>query len=353
MRESSVAKAGRAPDPEAPGEPEAPTQIPRASWRYIIVRSGQEFLWDDCMQIAAALTYYAVLSLFPALLAVVAVLGLVGKAKTVTDAVLSAIGQLAPGPAVDLLRGPVHELATSEAAGLALVVGVLGALWSASAYVRAFGRAVNRVYEVDEGRPFWRLVPTTLAVTVLGVAIAAVMSATLALSGGVARAVGNAFGVAHAAEAVWSVAKWPVLVALAIVAVSVLYYVTPNVRRPKFRWVSIGAAVALALAALATTGFAFYVANFAHYNKTYGAIGSVIILLIWVWIVNLALLFGAEFDSEVERGRQLQAGIRAERAIQLPPRDDRQSVRRAAREEKAVARGRELRERLAAGRAAR
>lgn len=344
--DSSVAKGKTAPRPDAPGKPQTPPQVKKPSWKYILGKSGREFLWDHCTDIAASLTYYAVLSLFPALLAVVALLGVFGQAKKTTDALVSTIQSVAPGQAVTLLKGPIHQLVTSPTAGLALVVGILGALWSASAYVRAFSRGMNRVYEVDEGRPFWKLLPTTLLVTVIGVIIIAVMGVILALSGGVAKAVGDAVGLGDAAVTVWSIVKWPVLAILAILAVAMLYYFTPNVKQPKFRWMSMGALVALIVAAIASVGFAFYVANFSHYNKTYGAIGSFIILLLWIWIVNLALLFGAEFDSETERGRELQAGIKAEQTLQLPPRDDRKSKKREEQEQKVIAEGRELRERF-------
>lgn len=349
MTESSAAKEQTAPSADAASKPHTPPQIKKPSWKYILKKSGREFLWDQCTDIAASLTYYAVLSIFPALLAVVALLGVFGQAKKTTDALMSTIQQVAPGQAVTLLKGPIHQLVTSPTAGLALVVGILGALWSASGYVRAFARGMNRVYEVDEGRPFWKLLPTTLFVTVIGVIILGLMGVILALSGGVAKAVGDAVGLGDVAVTVWSIVKWPVLVILAIIAIALLYYFTPNVKQPKFRWMSMGALVALVIAAIASVGFAFYVANFSHYNKTYGAIGSFIILLLWIWIMNLALLFGAEFDSETERGRELQAGIKAEQTLQLPPRDARTSKKRTEQEEKVVAEGRELRERFSGG----
>lgn len=346
MSESSVAKARTAPSPDAASKPSTPPEVKKPSWKYILKRSGREFLWDQCTDIAASLTYYAVLSVFPALLAVVALLGVFGQAKKTTNALMSAIQGVAPSQAVELLRGPIHQLVSSPTAGIALVIGILGALWSASGYVRAFARGMNRVYEVDEGRPFWKLIPTTLFVTVVGVIIIGLMGVILALSGGVAKAVGNAVGLGTAAVTVWGILKWPVLVILAIIAIAILYYFTPNVQQPKFRWMSMGALVALIIAAIASVGFAFYVGNFSHYNKTYGAIGSVIILLLWIWIMNLALLFGAEFDSETERGRELQAGITAEETLKLPPRDTRKSTKRIEQEKKLAGEGRTLRERF-------
>lgn len=318
----------------------------KPSWIYVLKKSSREFLWDQCTDIAAALTYYATLSLFPALLAVVALLGVFGQAKTTIDTVLRTSRQVAPAQAVDLLKGPLQELVTSPTAGLALIVGILGALWSASGYVRAFSRGMNRLYEVEEGRPFWKLIPVTLFVTVIGVILIGLMAAILALSGPVAKSVGDAVGLGTAALAVWSILKWPVLVILTVIGIAVLYYFTPNVKQPKFRWITVGAVIALVVAAVASAGFAFYAGNFSHYNKTYGAIGSVIVLLLWIWIINLALLFGAEFDSETERGRQLQAGMAAEEFLQLPPRDTRKSQKRRTQEARAIEEGRELRERF-------
>ena len=301
-----------APPPDQPGKPETPPKVKKTPGNMCCGRTVHEFIDDHCTDIAATLTYYGILAMFPALLALVAVLGLVGNAEDTTDALLDAVGGIAPGTAVELLRDPIQELVRSPSAGLALVVGLLGALWSASAYVGAFSRAMNRVYEIDEGRPFWKLRPVILLMTLVAIVLIAVMALILAVSGSAASAIGDQLGLGEVAVAVWTVVKWPILLFLAVVTVALLYYLTPNVRQPKFRWMSLGALIALVVLAVASAGFAFYVANFASYNKTYGAIGGVIVLLLWVWLVNLALLFGAEFDSETERGRQLQAGIEAE-----------------------------------------
>ena len=225
------------------------------------------------------------------------------------------------------------------------MVGIVTALWSASGYVGAFGRAMNRVYEIDEGRPFIKLRGTMLVVTIATVLIVLVLSAMLVLSGPVAESVGNAIGLGGAVLTAWNILKWPVILLLVILAIAILYYATPNVKQPKFRWMSLGSAIALVIFLLASLAFAFYVANFNNYDKTYGAIGGVIVSLLWLWILNMSLLFGAEFDAEMERGRQLQAGIEAEETIQLPPRDTKQSDKLQAREEDDIKRGRELRER--------
>ena len=342
----SLKKDQTAPPPDAAGKPETPPQVKKQTWKYSLRRTIHEFVDDQCPDIAATLTYYGVLSMFPALLALVALLGLVGQAETTTDALLDAVSTVAPGQAVDLLRDPIQELVNSPAAGLAFIGGLLGAVWSASAYVGAFSRAMNRIYEIDEGRPFWKLRPMMLLMTVIALIFIAIMGIILGLSGPLLKSTGDALGLGEAVLTIWNIAKWPILVLLAVVILALLYYFTPNVKQPKFRWMSLGALIALVVLAIASAGFAFYIANFSSYNRTYGAIGGVIVLLLWVWIVNLALLFGAEFDSETERGRQLQAGIQAEETLQLPPRDSKRSEKRQKAEEDTVAAGRELRQEL-------
>ncbi|QCB95772.1 YihY/virulence factor BrkB family protein [Arthrobacter sp. PAMC25564] len=342
--QSSTAKARTAPAPDDSRKPVNPTDVTKPSWKYIARKTLREFSRDQCPDLAAALTYYSVLSLFPALLALVSLLGVFGQAGKTTAALLEIVQGIAPASTVDIIRQPIDELTSSPAAGFTLVIGVLTALWSASGYVGAFARAMNRVYEVDEGRPFIRLRGTMLGVTIATVAIVAVLAAMLVLSGPVAEAVGNAVGLGGAFLTAWNILKWPVMVLLVVVAIAILYYATPNVKQPRFRWLSMGSFIAVVVFVLASLGFAFYVANFGSYNKTYGAIGGVIVMLLWLWILNLSLLFGAEFDAETERGRQLQAGIEAEQTIQLPPRDTKQSDKLQSRQEEDIRRGRELRE---------
>ena len=342
--ESSTAKARTAPAPDDSRKPDSPTDVTKPSWKYIAKKTLREFTKDQCPDLAAALTYYSVLSIFPALLALVSLLGIFGQAGKTTSALLEIVQGFAPADTVDAIRQPIEQLSSSSAAGLTLVLGILTALWSASGYVGAFGRAMNRIYEIDEGRPFIKLRGTMLLVTIATVLIVLVLSAMLVLSGPVAEAVGNAIGLGGAVLTAWNILKWPVILLLVILAIAILYYATPNVKQPKFRWMSLGSAIALVIFLLASLAFAFYVANFNSYEKTYGAIGGVIISLLWLWILNMSLLFGAEFDAELERGRQLQAGIEAEETIQLPPRDTKQSDKLQAREEDDIRRGRELRE---------
>ncbi|WP_332762264.1 YihY/virulence factor BrkB family protein [Pseudarthrobacter sp.] len=342
--ETSTAKAGSAPAPDDSRKPDSPTDVTKPSWQYIAKKTFREFSKDQCPDLAAALTYYAVLSLFPALLALVSLIGLFGDPEKTTTALLEIVRGIAPADTVNTVSGPVQELTAAPAAGLTLFIGLATALWSASGYVGAFGRAMNRIYEVDEGRPFLKLRGTMLAVTLLAVVTVAVLAGMLVLSGPVSEAVGGAIGLSDAFLTVWNIAKWPVIVALVMAIIAVLYYATPNVKQPRFRWMSVGSLIALVVFLLASLGFAFYVANFGNYNKTYGALGGVIVMLLWLWILNMSLLFGAEFDAEMERGRQLQAGIEAEETIQLPPRDTKKSEKMQEQEEDDIRRGRELRE---------
>lgn len=330
-------------DPDDPRKPESPTDLTKPSLLYVLRKTAREFSRDECTDLAAALTYYAVLSIFPALVVMVSLLGVFGQGKRTTDTVLQIVHDLGPQSAVDTLRGPVQQLVESPSAGLALVLGLLGALWSASGYVGAFGRAMNRIYEIKEGRPIWKLRPLQLMLTLAGLIMAAAVAFMLAISGPVAKAVGDAIGAGDIALTVWSIARWPVILVLVIVAVAILYYTTPNVKQPKFRWISVGAALAIITWIVASVLFGLYVAHFSSYNKTYGTLAGVIVFLLWVWLTNVALLFGAELDAELERGRQLQAGLPAERELQLPPRDTRVSDKNEAKYEQDVERAVALR----------
>lgn len=341
---AKTAQKGRsAPAPDDERKPGTPAELGGASWRYVLKRSIREFSREKCIDLAAALTYFAMLSLFPALLALVSLLGLVGQAQSTTQTMMQIVDGVASPEVANTLRQPIEQLAGAPSAGFAFAAGLLGALWSASGYVGAFGRAVNRIYDVQEGRPFYKLKPLMLLLTLILLLIAVLMAILLVVSGPLARTIGDAVGLGETAVAVWNIAKWPILVVFAVVLVAVLYYGTPNVKQPKFRWLSPGAAISLVVLAVATLGFFFYVANFGNYNKTYGAIGGVIVMLLWIWIANLSLLFGAVFDSETERARELQGGIEAEETLQLPPRDTKASDKLQKQEDQDIRDGRELR----------
>lgn len=333
----------QAPDPDDASKPVSPDELTRASWMFVLRKTAREFGADQCTDLAAALTYYAVLSVFPALLVMVSLLGVLGQGQRTVNAMLQVAGGLIPASALDLLRPTIEQVVESRSAGLTLLVGALGALWSASGYVGAFGRSLNRIYEIAEGRPAWKLRPLQLVLTLAALILAAAVAFMLAVSGPVAKAVGNAIGLGAAAQTVWALAKWPVILIFVTLAVAILYYTTPNVRQPRFRWLSIGSAVAIVVWVVASVGFGFYVSNFGSYNKTYGALAGVIVFLLWLWLTNVALLFGAELNAELERGRQLQAGIHAERELQLPPKDTRVVERKKVAADKDVRLGRRLR----------
>ena len=343
VEQKSSSKEATAPHPEDDRKPDSVKELSKQSWKFILKKTLREFSSDQCTDLAAALTYYAVLALFPGLLAMVSILGLIGQGQQGTGALMGIVKDIAPS-AAGTLEGVVTQLTQSKAAGLGLVIGLLGALWSASGYVGAFSRSMNRIYEIDEGRPFFKLRPMQLLVTLIAVVMAALVAIALVVSGPVAKAVGSAIGLGDTAVTVWNIVKWPVMLAVVVAIVAVLYYATPNVKQPKFKWISVGAVIAVVVWILASAGFGFYVANFSSYNKTYGSLAGVIVFLLWLWITNLALLFGAELDSETERGRQLQAGIKAEESLQLPPRDTKASDKLAEKDQAVIAEGRAIRE---------
>ncbi|MDQ2636668.1 MAG: YihY/virulence factor BrkB family protein [Actinomycetota bacterium] len=343
MRIEDDDNAAESLDPDDPRKPDSPTDLTRPSLMYAMRKAVREFQQDQCTDLAAALTYYATLSIFPALVVMVSLLGVFGQGRRTVDALLDIAADVAPASAVDTLRPTVEQLVNSPTAGLALVVGIVGALWSASGYVGAFGRAMNRIYEGDEGRPVWKLRPVQLLLTLAGLAMAAAVLLMLAISGPVARWIGDAIGLGDAAVTVWSIAKWPLILLFVVLAVAILYYVTPNVEQPKFRWISGGAALAIVVWLVASLLFGLYVANFGNYNRTYGTLAGAIVFLLWLWITNLALLFGAEVDAELERSRQLQAGLPAEQELQLPPKDTRNLRKSEAAEKKDTKRARRLR----------
>jgi membrane protein len=301
--------------------PDSPTQLRGRSWFGVLKRTFTEFKKDNLTDWAAALTYYGILALFPALLVLVSLLGLAGQ--NTTQSLIHNIAGAAPGSAKTIITNAIQNLQSSKgSAGVLFIVGILGALWSASGYVGAFSRASNAIYEVGEGRPFWKLRPQQVLITLVMVIILAASAIAVVVTGGLATQVGNLVGVGSTAVTVWDIAKWPVLVILVSIMVAVLYWASPNVRQPSFRWISPGSILAVAIWIVASAAFAFYVANFGSYNKTYGSLGGVIIFLVWLWISNLAILLGAEFDAEMARGRELEAGREGGDPI-LPPRDTR------------------------------
>jgi membrane protein len=302
--------------------PEGPAKLGKRSWMGVLRRTVKEFKDDNLTDWAAALTYYSVLAIFPALLALVSVLGLIGPSAT--QPLIDNLGAVAPGPAKQIVTSAVQNLQRNGgAAGVLFIIGIAGALWSASGYVAAFMRASNAIYEVGEGRPIWKTLPTRVLTTVVLLVMLAAVTIAVTLTGGLAQQLGKLLGIGDAAVTVWDIAKWPVILAVVITMFAILYWAAPNVKHPRFRWISPGGIVGVLLWIVASAAFAFYVASFASYNKTYGALGGVIVFLVWLWISNIAILLGAEFNAELERGRQIEAGHPADREPFLEPRDTR------------------------------
>ncbi|MFF1415970.1 YihY/virulence factor BrkB family protein [Streptomyces sp. NPDC058289] len=311
------------PDRQVKGrEPDRPTELPKRSWKAVLRGTVEEFKDDELADRAAALTYYGVLALFPALLVLVSLLGIAGD--SVTKQVLGNLQELAPSSARDVVSDAVQQLQGHSGVGsLLAIVGLTVAVWSASGYIAAFIRTSNAVYDMPEGRPVWKVLPLRLALTVTLMVLACASALIVVFSGSLARQVGTALGVGDTALTVWSIAKWPVLVLLVTIMIAILYWAAPNAKGRGFKWVTPGSFLALAIWMAASAGFAFYVANFASYNKTYGTLAGVIVFLVWLWITNLAILLGLEFDAEMVRQRAIAGGLPADEEPYVEPRDTR------------------------------
>jgi membrane protein len=295
-------------------------ELRRDAWSGVLKRTYREYRADNLTDLAAALTYYGVLAIFPMLIVLVSILGLVGHSAT--QPLIENLNKVAPGPAKEIFTSAIKNIQSSKGtAGILFIVGLAGGLWSASGYIGAFMRASNIIWDVREGRPIWKTIPMRLAVTLLTVVLLTVSAVAVVLTGALARQAGNLIGVGQSAVTVWDIAKWPVLVLLVGLMLAILYYASPNVRHPGFRWISPGSILAVLLWMVASAAFALYVASFASYNKTYGALGGIVVFLVWLWITNTVILLGAELNAELERGRQIQAGAPAEREPFLEPRD--------------------------------
>jgi membrane protein len=287
-------------------------------------RTLTEFQEDNLSDWAAALTYYGLLSLFPALIAMVSLIGIFGDPQTTTQKLTDIITEIGPSSGAETFEGPIKSITENQsAAGFAFVFGLAAALWSASGYVGAFTRASNIIYETPEGRPFWKLRPLQIAVTLAMIIMMALLAVGLVLTGPVVEAIADPIGLSSTAVDVWNIAKWPVMAAIFILMVDVLYYTTPNVKLRGFKWVTPGAILSIVVWAIASALFAFYVSNFSSYDKTYGTLAGLVVLLLWFWITNLAILFGHQMNAERERSTEIEEGQpRAEKEIQLEPRDE-------------------------------
>jgi membrane protein len=301
---------------------EGPTDLKREAWGGALKRTVAEFREDNLTVWAAALTYYGVLSIFPALLALISLLGLIGKSAT--QPLINNLSSVASGPAKQIITSAIQNLQSGRGgAGALFIVSLAAALWAASGYVAAFMQGSNVIYDVGEGRPIWKTLPTRLLTTLVLLLLLAVAAVGVTFTGGLATQAGKLLGVGSSAVTIWDIAKWPVILAIVLTMLSILYWASPNVKHPRFRWVSAGGILGVVVWLLASAAFALYVANFASYNKTYGAFGGVIVFLVWLWISNIAILLGAEFDAELERGRQIHAGHPAKDEPFLEPRDTR------------------------------
>ncbi len=287
-----------------------------------VKRTFTEFSEDNMSDWAAALTYYGLLALFPALIALVGLLGLVGNPSSTANTITQVVSKIGPSSAVQTFSGPIKSItAHKSTAGIMGIVGIVVAIWSASSYIGAFMRASNIIYETPEGRPIWKLRPLQLLVTLVMLLLLAAVALALVLTGPIVTAVAGPLGVSGSAVSVWNIAKWPVLLIVVILMFAVLFYAAPNVKLMGFRWVTPGSLFAIVVWLLASAAFAFYVANFGSYDKTYGTLGGLVIFLVWMWITNSALLLGMELNAERERSRELAEGIPgAEREIQLDAR---------------------------------
>ncbi|QEO14845.1 YihY/virulence factor BrkB family protein [Agromyces intestinalis] len=302
---------------------DSPARFSRDDWRLILRRTWHEARINQWADIAAALTYYVVLATFPALLAALALIGGFGSAERFGETALDIVGDLWGNDAASALDEPLAQLLDASHQWSALIVGMAGALWAISGYLGVFGRGMNRILDVEEGRPFWRSRPAMLLVAAGLLVLAAAVAVLLIVSGPVAGAVAEAFGLDEGVAFWWDLAKLPVAAALVALAIALLYWATPNVKRRHVRWMSVGAASAV-LAWIITTGlFGVYVLGFRTYERNYGVLGGAVAFLLWVWLSNLAVVLGAVLDTEVERLRQLRAGIAAEVDLKLPLRDER------------------------------
>lgn len=312
-------------------QPEGPAHARKGSALQTVKRTLSEFSEDNLTDSAAALTYYAVLSIFPALLALVAIVGLVGNPHTVTTEMTKLVSSIGPASAAQTFKAPIEGLTKSSGtAGVLLIVGIASALWTASGYVGAFMRASNVIYEVEEGRSFIKLRPLQMLVTLVLVVLLALVLVALVLTGPLAGKVGSAVGIGSSAVTVWNIAKWPVLLIVVMFMIALLYYASPNAKLRSLKSIMPGAVLAVVVWLVASAAFAFYVANFGSYNKTYGSLGAIIIFLVWMWITNVAILLGAEINAERERSRQLRDGTPgAEREIQLEERSEPKAKKRA------------------------
>ena len=327
MNDSRVADGSR--DDEEPTERRdrdfAPTGVERRTGLWpTLKRTALEFQEDNLSDWAATLTYYGLLALFPALIALVSIVGLVADPESTTDTLTDIVNEVGPSTAAETFAGPIEQVTQSRStAGFALIAGTLVALWSASSYLGAFIRASNVIYDTREGRPYWKLRPLQVVMTLVILVLLAVMALGVVLTGPIVSAVAEPIGVSDTVVSIWNIAKWGLIALLFVLMIGLLYYASPNVKQRGLKWITPGGIFALVAWLVASGAFALYVSQFGSYNKTYGSLAGVVVVLVWMWITNLAILFGHELNAERERDVQLEEGLPgAEKELQLEPRDE-------------------------------
>jgi membrane protein len=323
-RDGSGRNRGDEDPTERRGDDYAPKGVERKTGLWpTLKRTVGEFQEDNLTDWAGTLTYYGLLALFPAVIVLVSIVGLVGDPESTTDTLTDIVTKIGPESAANTFEGPIKQVTESRAtAGFALIASTLVALWSASGYLGAFIRASNVIYETREGRPFWKLRPLQLLMTLVVVLLLAVMALGVVLTGPIVSDVAEPIGISDTAISIWNYAKWALIALLFVLMIGLIYYASPNVKQRGFKWITPGGLVALVVWLVASAGFALYVSQFGSYNKVYGSLAGVVIILIWMWLTNLAILFGHELNAERERDVQLEEGIPgAERELQLEPRD--------------------------------
>ena len=300
-------------------EPDSPTQLSKPSLRHVLKRVRVEFGNDQVTDLAAALTYYGVLAVVPGLIVLLSILGLT---HTNTQTIENQVNSVVPGSAASVIQTLIKQAQNNHhGAGVAAIVGIVIALWSASGYVGAFMRAANRVYDIGEGRPIWKTAPLRLGVTLFAVVLLVLMAVIVVATGSVAKAIGNSIGVGSTAVLIWDIAKWPVLFILISALLAVLFWATPNAKQAGIKWISPGGLIATVIWLVISALFALYVTDFSSYNKTYGSLAGVVVFLVWLWLTNVSLLLGLEVNAELEHEKAIAAGLPEDIEPYAEPRD--------------------------------
>jgi membrane protein len=259
-----------------------------------VVHEVQE---DDCFGRAAQLAYYFLFALFPFFLVLITLLGYL-PVPNLMDRLMEMLAQMLPGEALQLVQDNLHELVTSQRGGL-LSFGILAALWTSSSAITAIMDSLNRAYDVQEGRPFWKVRGLAILLTI-GLSLFIIVSLVLLTFGPqIGGWIADQVGLGRVFQIAWNVLRWPVIVGLIILAMALIYYLAPDVEQ-RWQWITPGSVVAVLGWLAASLGFSFYVNNFGSYNATYGSIGTVIVLLTWMYVSGFFVLVGGEINAEIE-----------------------------------------------------